>query len=68
MNYYKVLILSLGLFAMAGCSSPTVPDPEMTEQPADDPSADTDGYGNSGTDDGVEVPYDYGAAELSHLH
>jgi peptidoglycan-associated lipoprotein len=67
MSHYKVLVLMLGLFAMAGCSSPTVPDPETTENTANEDSADTDGYGSDGTDGGEPVPYDYGAAELSHV-
>ena len=67
MSQYKVLLLTLGLFALAGCTSPTVPDPEMTDTTPGSVAADTDGYGNDGTDGGEPIDYDPSAGELSHI-
>ena len=67
MSQYKVLLLTLALFALAGCSSPTVPDPEMTDTIPDSGSADTGGYDNDGTDGGEPIDYDPSAGELSSI-
>ncbi len=56
------------MFALAGCTSPTIPDPGMTDATAGSGGADTDGYGNAGLDGGEEIVYDDpSAGELSHI-
>ncbi len=68
MSQYKVLLLTLGLFALAGCTSPTVPDPEMTDTAPGSAGADTDGYGTDGLGGGEEITYDDpSAGELSSI-
>ncbi len=67
MSHYKVLLLTLALFALAGCTSPTVPDPDMTDSTANSGSADTDVYDDTGIDDGERIDYDPSAGELSHI-
>lgn len=67
MSHSKILLLTLGLFAMAACTNPTVPDPDTTDGPGSAAnSADTDGYGNDGRDDGTNLPAeDLYAGELA---
>ncbi len=67
MSHYKVLLLTLALFALAGCTSPTVPDPEMTDAIPDSGSADTGGYDNDGTAGGEPIDYDPSGGELSSI-
>ncbi len=68
MSQYKVLLLALAGLALAGCSSPTVPDPEMMDATtADDSGADTDSYGDSNSGGGEEIVYDPSAGELSNI-
>ena len=67
MSQYKVLLLTLGLFALAGCTSPTVPDPEMTDTTASSGGADTDVYDDTGIDGGERIDYDPSAGELNHI-
>ena len=68
MSQYKVLLLTLALFALAGCSSPTVPDPDMTDTPIDDGGVDASGYDNDSLGGGQDVPYDDpSAGELSSI-
>jgi peptidoglycan-associated lipoprotein len=59
MPQYKLVILGLAAFALAGCGgNDPVPDPEPTETVggADD-GAMTDGYGSDGLGEGEEVPF-----------
>ena len=67
MSQYKVLFLTLALFALAGCSSPTVPDPDMTDTPIDDGGVDASGYDNNGPGGGEPIDYDPSAGELSSV-
>ena len=56
MSHSKILLLTLGLFAMAACTNPTVPDPDMTDtEGSAESGADTDVYGNDGRDDGSNL-------------
>jgi peptidoglycan-associated lipoprotein len=68
MSQYKVLLLTLALFALAGCTSPTVPDPEMTDATAGSAGADTGSYDDDGLGGGGaltdEDPF---AGELSSV-
>ena len=69
MPQYKLVILGLAAFALAGCGgNDPVPDPEPTETAggADD-GAMTDGYGNDGLGEGEEVPYGDMAEELDAI-
>ncbi len=67
MSHSKILLLTLGLFAMAACTAPTVPDPDMTDTEGSAANAaDTDGYNSDGRDDGTELlPDDQYAGELA---
>jgi len=66
MSYSKILMLTLGLFAMAACTNPTVPDPDMTDGPGSAESGgDTDVYDNGGLDDGAMLDDDLYAGELA---
>jgi len=67
MSHSKILLLTLGLFAMAACTNPTLPDPDMTDTEGSTPiGADTDAYNNGGRDDGTELsPDDQYAGELA---
>ncbi len=67
MSQYKVLLLTLALFALAGCTSPTVPDPETTDATPGSGGADTGGYDNDGTDGGEPIYDGPFAGELSHI-
>ena len=67
MSHYKVLLMTLALFALAGCTSPTIPDPEMTDTTPGSGGADTGGYDNDGTDGGEPIDYDPSAGELSSI-
>ena len=65
MSQHKLLLIGLLAFAMAGCSSPTVPDPDPTETAGD--TTDTDGYDDGGMGDGEAVDYDPSAGELTNI-
>ena len=62
MSNFKTIFLMAGFLALAGCSSPTVPDPDMTDTTAGDVGADTGGY-----DDGAAVEDDSLAGELANI-
>ena len=66
MSHSKILLLTLGLFAMAACTNPTVPDPDMTDAPGSaDSGAGTSAYGSGGAG-GSELPAeDIYAGELA---
>ncbi|MGI9201523.1 MAG: peptidoglycan-associated lipoprotein Pal [Woeseiaceae bacterium] len=66
MPQYKLVILALAAFALAGCGNKdTVPDPEPTETVGSaGEGADTEGYGNDGLQDGEFVDYDQASEEL----
>ena len=63
MSNLKYVLLMAGFLALAGCSSPTVPDPETTDATTGSDGADTGGYGDSGYDDGTAVADDSSAGE-----
>ena len=67
MSNLKYVLLMAGFLALAGCSSPTVPDPVMTDDAPGSNGAETDGYGDSGQDDGTMVPDDSSAGELANV-
>ena len=56
MSHFKYILLMAGFLALAGCSSPTVPDPDMTDTTPGDAGADTGGYDDGGYDDGDREP------------
>ncbi|MGI9272081.1 MAG: OmpA family protein, partial [Woeseiaceae bacterium] len=55
MSQYKLLLIALLAVGFAGCSSPTVPDPEPTESTA---GSDMDDFDDGSMGGGEEVPYD----------
>lgn len=67
MSQFKILLIAFGAMALAGCpSTATIPDPEPTDStPVDAGSADTDGFGSDGLDDGEFIDYDSG--ELPYI-
>ncbi len=66
MSHSKILLLTLGLFAMAACTAPTVPDPEMTEAAGSAESgADTSAYGSGGAGGTELAAEDIYAGELA---
>ena len=66
MSHSKILLLTLGLFAMAACTAPTVPDPEMTEAAGSAESgADTSAYGSGGAGGTELAAEDSYAGELA---
>ncbi len=66
MSQYKLLLLALSALAFAGCSSPTVPDPDPTETAG---SADTgmDDSSGAGMDDGSMLADDSLTEGLAHV-
>ena len=67
MSNLKYILLMAGFLALAGCSSPTVPDPDMSETAPGDQGADTGSYDDTGVDDGTAVPDDSYAGELANV-
>ena len=67
MSHFKYILLMAGFLALAGCSSPTVPDPDMTDSTPGDEGADTGGYDDGGYDDGAAVEDDSSAGELANI-
>ncbi|NIA27356.1 MAG: peptidoglycan-associated lipoprotein Pal [Desulfobulbaceae bacterium] len=70
MSHFKLIIVSLFVLALAGCTSQTLPDPDPSETTyGDDTSsgADTDGYGSDGLDSGEFIDYDPSAGELANI-
>ena len=67
MSNLKYILLLTSFFALAGCSSPTVPDPEPSSDSGTDSGADTDGYDSgTGGDEGA-IPDDTYGAELANV-
>jgi len=67
MPQYKLVFVGLLVFLLAGCSSPTVPDPEPAAPVTSDEPV-TDSYDDSGIGDGGEtIPYDPTAGELTYI-
>ena len=58
MPQYKTVLLALLAIGFAGCSQPTVPDPDPTDSTMDDGSANTDGYDDGSFGDGSALPDD----------
>lgn len=56
MAQYKLLLIALLAVGFAGCSSPTVPDPDPTETAGS--GNDMDDYDDGSMSGGEEVPYD----------
>ena len=67
MSNLKYVLLMAGFLALAGCSSPTVPDPDMSDTTAGDTGADTSGTGSDGYDDGAAVSDDSSVGELANI-
>ena len=69
MPQLKLIIVSLFILALAGCTSPTLPDPDPSEtgQADSDYNTDTDGYETDGIDDGEFVDYDPSGGELANI-
>jgi len=69
MSQYKHLALLAAFLLAAGCSSPTIPDPEPEGDMAgmDDDSATTSGGDFGEWDEGSEVGYDPSAGELGTI-
>jgi len=66
MSHSKILLLTLGLFAMTACTNPTVPDPDVTDTEGSAGSgADTDVYADDGRNDGGLLDDDLYAGELA---
>jgi peptidoglycan-associated lipoprotein len=66
MPQFKLVFVGLLVFIFAGCSSPTIPDPEPTEQVSSTETT-TDSYDDASMDEGEDVAYDPSAGELSHI-
>ncbi len=67
MPQYKLVFASLLVFLVAGCASPTVPDPEPSA-PVTSNEPVTDPYDEPDRGDGGEtIPYDPSAGELTHI-
>ena len=66
MPQYKLLLIGLLALAFAGCSSPTVPDPDPTENTVGSDSGMDDSY-SSGTDDGTMLEDDSLTEGLAHV-
>ncbi len=68
MSNLKYVLLMAGFLALAGCTSPTVPDPGMTDDVPGSNGAETEGTGGPGYGPGTEVPDDTtGGAELANV-
>ena len=64
----KFLAVCVLFGLLAGCSQPTVPDPERTDTTAGAAGgADTGAYGDSTLGEGEEVPYNPSAGELANV-
>ncbi len=66
MPQYKLVFASLLVILLAGCSSPTVPDPEPSA-PVTNNDPVTDSYDDPGMGEGETIPYDPSAGELTHI-
>jgi len=69
MPQFKLILASLLVVLLAGCSSPTLPDPDPSEAGYDDGSngADTGAYGSDGLGEGEFVDYDPSGGELANI-
>lgn len=68
-NIPILLVAALAAFALAGCTQPTVPDPEPTDTTygSGSGSADTGGYDDDGFGGGEPVDYDPSGGELANI-
>jgi len=66
MSNLKYVLLMAGFLALAGCSSPTVPDPGMTDDAPVGNGSDTTGAGGTEFGNGEPVPDDY-QGELANI-
>lgn len=65
---FKFLAACVVVGLLAGCSKPTIPDPEPTDTVAGaNGGATTDTYGEDGLRPGEDVPYDPSAGELANI-
>ena len=70
MSNYKLPVLLLLAFALAGCpSTQSIPDPEPTDTTygSESGSAATDGFGTEGMGEGEAIDYDPSAGELENV-
>ena len=67
MSNLKYVLLMAGFLALAGCSSPTVPDPDTSDTTPGDVGADTSGTGGDSYDDGTAVLDDSSVGELANI-
>jgi len=69
MRHFKLIFVSLFVLALAGCTSPTLPDPDPSEtgQADSDYGADTGGYETDSLDSGEFVDYDPSGGELASI-
>jgi peptidoglycan-associated lipoprotein len=63
----KSVAVCAALGLLAGCSTPTVPDPEPTDTTYGSDGADTAAYGGSGLGEGEMVDYDPSHGELTNI-
>lgn len=69
MPQFKLILASLLVLLLAGCSSPTLPDPDPSETGYGESGngADTDGYGSDGLGMGEDIDYDPSGGELANI-
>jgi peptidoglycan-associated lipoprotein len=67
MSNLKYILLMAGFLALAGCTSPTVPDPEMSDTTTGSDGADTEGTGGTDYGNGTDVLDDSSAGELANI-
>ena len=69
MSHFKLIIISLFVLALAGCTSQTLPDPDASDTTYGDSGsgADTDGYDSDGLDGGEFIDYDPSGGELGNI-
>ncbi len=69
MPQFKLILASLLVGLLAGCSSPTLPDPDPSETEYGDSGdvADTDSYERDGLGEGEFVDYDPSGGELASI-
>ncbi|MDH3274349.1 MAG: peptidoglycan-associated lipoprotein Pal [Gammaproteobacteria bacterium] len=69
MPQFKLILASLLVALLAGCSSPTLPDPDPSETGYGESGsgADTDGYDSDGLGEGEFVDFDPSGGELASI-
>ena len=70
MNIFKILLVSTFFFALAGCASQDIPDPDPADETynsGQDAGANTDGMGGSGMGEGEFIEDDLAGGELANI-